>query len=340
MAMETRTFDALQVEETPDNKFIRKIVTRITADLPAGEVLVRVHYSSLNHKDALSAIGNRGVTRRYPHTPGIDAAGVVAESTHAGFQPGSEVIVHCYDLGMNTPGGFGEYIRVPAAWVLPCPQGMTTKESMIYGTAGFTAALSVERLLNYGVKPEQGRVLVSGATGGVGSVAVALLARQGFSVTAGSGKADQHDYLKNLGADHIISREDAVDTKNRALMKEQWAGVVDTVGGPILATALKSTKYGGAVTCCGNVASPNLELTVYPFILRGVALLGIDAAECSMEIRKQVWEKLAGPWKIDTLEGLARIITLAELDHNIELMLQGRLKGRVVLRHGAVSESL
>jgi acrylyl-CoA reductase (NADPH) len=336
--MEARTFRALVVEETGDKKYIRGITTKTTAELPAGEVLVRVHYSSLNYKDALSATGNRGVTRRYPHTPGIDAAGVVMESGLSELPPGTQVIVSCYDLGMNTPGGFGEYIRVPAAWVLPCPSGLTLKESMVFGTAGFTAALSVERLRNHGLHPDQGRVLVTGATGGVGSVAVALLARQGFSITAVSGKADQHDFLYSLGAEKIISRQAATDTKNRALLKEQWAGVVDTVGGPILATAIKGTKYGGAVTCCGNVAAPDLELTVYPFILRGVALLGIDAAKCDMALRRLVWEKLAGPWKLEMLADLAETISLAELDRYIDEMLQGRIKGRVVLYHETVAE--
>lgn len=333
--MKRETFNALQVEQTPEGEFERKIVVRNIEDLPKGEVLVRVNYSSLNYKDALSASGNRGVTRRYPHTPGIDAAGVVEQSAVAQFQPGDRVIVSCYDLGMNTPGGFGEYIRVPAAWVLPCPAQLSLKESMIIGTAGFTAALSIERLLSAGVTPERGRVLVTGATGGVGSLAVALLARQGFTVTAVSGKPEQHEFLLSLGADRVISREKAIDTKNRAMLKAEWAGVVDTVGGPILETALKRVKYGGAVSCCGNVASPNLELTVYPFILRGVSLLGVDAAECDMEVRRRLWAKLAGAWKLENLEELAVIVTLPELEKYIEDMLKGLNKQRVVLQHDA-----
>lgn len=331
--MKTETFKAFQVERTSEAEYVRKIVTRNIEDLPEGEVLVRVNYSSLNYKDALSASGNRGVTRRYPHTPGIDAAGVVAHSAVAQFQPGDRVVVSCYDLGMNTPGGFGEYIRVPAAWVLPCPEKLSLKEAMIIGTAGFTAALSVEHLLNAGVTPERGRVLVTGATGGVGSLAVALLARLGFTVTAVSGKSELHEFLFSLGADRVIPREKAIDTKNRAMLKAQWAGVVDTVGGPILATALKSVKYGGAVTCCGNVASPDLELTVYPFILRGISLLGVDAAECDMEVRRRLWNKLAGPWRLANLEELAVIVTLPELEGYIENMLKGRSRRRVVLQH-------
>lgn len=331
--MTLKIFKAFQVEEISENKYAGKIVSRAISDLPEGDVLVRVHYSSLNYKDALSASGNKGVTKLYPHTPGIDAAGVVVSSTHSAFQPGTEVIVSCYGLGMKTAGGFGEYIRVPAAWVMKCPQGISLKESMIYGTAGFTAALSVEKLLGNGVHPEQGRVLVTGATGGVGSVAVAILAQNGFSVSAVSGKSDQGSFLHKLGADRIISREKAIDPKNRALLKPQWAGVVDTVGGPILAASLKGTKYGGTVTCCGNVASPDLSLTVYPFILRAVSLIGIDAAECPMNVREKVWEKLADSWRINALNDLAQYITLEELAAHIDLMLHGKIKGRVVLCH-------
>ncbi len=244
-----------------------------------------------------------------------------------------KVIVSCYGFGTKVAGGFGEYVRVPAAWVMKCPSGISLKESMVYGTAGFTAALSVKKLLAAGVNPEQGKVLVTGATGGVGSVAVAMLAKEGFKVSAVSGKPDQEEFLRRLGAQALISREKAIDLKDRALLKGQWAGVIDTVGGPILATAIKGTKYGGTVTCCGNVASPELVLTVYPFILRGVSLVGIDAAECPMEVRQEVWQKISGPWKLDCLEELATFITLDELGNYIEQILKGKVKGRVVLCH-------
>ncbi len=330
--MDTIPFKAFQVEENTEQEFTRKIVTRSTSDLPPGDILVQTHYSSLNYKDALSASGNRGVTRNYPHTPGIDAAGVVAQSRHKNFKPGQKVIVSGYDLGMNIPGGFGQYIRVPSGWALPCPDNLSLKESMIFGTAGFTAALSVQRLLDYGIRPEQGQVLVTGASGGVGSIAVALLAKEGFKITAVSGKTDQEDYLKSLGAEKIIPRDQAIDVSNRSIMKELWSSVIDTVGGPILATAIKSTKYSGAVTCCGNVASPDLTLTVYPFILRGISLFGIDSARCAMATREKIWSKIAEPWKLD-LDGIAEIISLNELEKNIDLMLKGRIKGRIVLRH-------
>ena len=333
ITLENKKFRALLVEQSEDNTYTRKIITRSLGDLPVGELLIKVHYSSLNYKDALSASGNRGVTKRYPHTPGIDASGEVVSSNVEEFQVGELVIVTCYGLGMNTPGGFGEFIRVPASWVLPCPEGLSLYEAMVYGTGGFTAALSVERLLSFGVKPEQGKVLVTGATGGVGSFAVALLAREGFDVVAVSGKSDKNQFLLDLGAQRVLPREKAVGSPQRAILKPQWAGVVDTVGGPILATSIKGVKYGGAVTCCGNAASADLDLTVYPFILRAVSLLGIDAAECDMEIRKRIWTKLAGKWKLPDLESMDVTITLEELDRYIEKMLHGQVSGRVILRH-------
>ncbi|MFZ5776249.1 MAG: YhdH/YhfP family quinone oxidoreductase [Thermodesulfobacteriota bacterium] len=326
-----RTFRAMLVSEPTPGQFHRQITVRELDDLPAGEVLVRVRYSSLNYKDALSATGNRGVTRRYPHTPGIDAAGEVAESRAPQFKPGEAVMVSCYDLGMNTPGGFGQYIRVPAAWVMPLPDGLTARESMIYGTAGFTAAQCMERLLRHPVRPEDGKILVTGATGGVGSMAVALLAGQGFHVAAVTGKPEQEAFLRGLGAREIVPRQNAIDQSARMLLKEKWAGVVDTVGGPILATAVKSTRYGGAATCCGNAASPDLSLNVYPFILRGVSLIGIDSAECPMDSRLPLWQRLASDWRLPNLEAMATEISLMELDQYIDSILQGKVRGRLIL---------
>jgi acrylyl-CoA reductase (NADPH) len=286
----TSSFQALVVRETADGEFTRQIEERALADLPDGEVLVCVHYSSLNYKDALSASGHKDVTRSYPHTPGIDAAGVVEESVAAEFRPGDPVIVTSYDLGMNTPGGWGQYIRVPAAWVVPLPQDLTLRESMIYGTAGFTAALSVHRLEAHGLAPDAGEVLVTGATGGVGSLAVAILARAGYQVVAASGKADAGPFLRDLGAAEVVDREAVRDDSGRPLLRGRWAGAVDTVGGEYLATALKSTQYGGAVACCGLVASADLPTTVYPFILRGVSLLGVDSQACPMDTRRHCEE--------------------------------------------------
>jgi acrylyl-CoA reductase (NADPH) len=330
--MSSKTFKALVVSETSDNRYIREIRERTLEDLPAGKVLVRVKYSSLNYKDVLSATGNKGVTKRYPHTPGIDAAGVVAESDSPEFRSGDEVIVTSYDLGMNTPGGLGQYIRVPGAWVVKRPEGLSLRESMIYGTAGFTAALSVHRLMAGGVRPDQGKVLVSGATGGVGSVAVSILAGEGFQVSAVSGRAETREYLLGLGAREVISAEDATDASGRPLLSAQWAGAIDTVGGPLLATTLRSVAYGGVVTCCGNVASADLPLTVHPFILRAVTLAGIDSQNCPMPTRTVVWQKLAGPWKLPHLEQLAEEVTLEGLDAQIEAILNRRHRGRTLVR--------
>jgi acrylyl-CoA reductase (NADPH) len=330
--MAAKTFPALVITETEDKKYRRQIKERTLDDLPAGEVLVRVRYSSLNYKDVLSATGNKGVTRQYPHTPGIDAAGRVEDSQSPDFKPGDEVIVTSYDLGMNTPGGFGQYIRVPAAWVVKRPEGLSLRESMIYGTAGFTAALSVFRLEGAGVSAGQGKILVSGATGGVGSVAVSILAQEGYQVAAVSGRAETHDYLRKIGAAEIVSAEDATDQSAKPLLKALWAGSIDTVGGPLLATTIKSVQYGGVVTCCGNVASPELPLTVYPFILRGVTLIGIDSQNCPMPSRVQVWQNLATKWKLPNLEELATETTLEGLDDQIDLILKRQHKGRTIVR--------
>ena len=329
--MDNRTFKAMVVRETGDKKFVREIDTRNIDELPPGEVLIKVSYSSLNYKDALSATGHRGVTRTYPHTPGIDAAGVVAESHSNLFKPGDEVIVTGFDLGMNTSGGFAEYVRVPASWPVKLPKQLTLKESMIYGTAGFTAALSLLKLEQHGLSPNQGPVLVTGATGGVGSTAVAILAKAGYQVTGATGKTEAKDYLQALGATGVIRREEVTDATGKPLLKDRWAGVIDTVGGNILATALKSTRYGGSVACCGLVASPELHTTVYPFILRGVNLLGIESSMCQPETRNRIWENLSGPWKPNNLTAIASECSLEQLDAKIELILQGKLKGRVVV---------
>ncbi len=328
--MQNKTFKAMVVEETADNQFVRKIMEKSVNELPEGDVLVKVMYSSLNYKDALSAIGNKGVTKKYPHTPGIDACGIVAESLSDDFKTGEEVIVTSYDLGMNTSGGFGEYIRVPAEWIVKLPANMSFKESMIYGTAGFTAGLSVHKL-SHTIKPDHGEILVTGASGGVGSVAVSILVKSGYQVVAVSGIIEERQFLADLGVKDVISREQATDTSGRPLLPGMWAGVIDTVGGDILASAIKSCKYGATVTCCGNVASPDLPLNVYPFIIRSVSLLGVDSQNCPMETRQKIWNKLADEWKLEHLMELASEISLEELDAKIELMLQGKSKGRTIV---------
>ena len=329
--MNVSTFRALVVSKTDEKTFTREITERSISDLPEGEVLIRVHFSSLNYKDGLSCIGNPGVTRNYPHTPGIDASGKVAESSDSRFKEGDSVIVTGYDLGMNTSGGFGEYIRVPADWVVPLPEGMTFKEASIYGVAGFTAALSVDALQKHGVSPEQGEIVVTGSTGGVGSVSVALLSLLGYTVVASTGKKEESEFLQRLGASEIISREEVNDESKKPLLRERWAGAVDTVGGTTLAALLKAAKRGGAVAATGLVASSELSTTVFPFILRGVSLLGIDSGFTPIKLRLEIWNKLAGIWKIPQLEQLTIDSTLEELDPEIDKILAGGQRGRVVV---------
>ena len=328
--MKQQKFQALVVREGEGQQFQRTVEERTTTELSPGEVLIRVHFSSLNYKDALSANGNRGVTKNYPHTPGIDAAGVVSASATDQFKAGDEVICMGYDLGMNTPGGFAEYITVPHNWVLPKPAGISLYETMQIGTAGFTAAQCVERLLALGVRPDQGPVLVTGATGGVGSTAVALLNKLDFQVTAVTGKESEHAFLQELGAINILTRKQAMG-RTAALLRERWAGVVDTVGGDVLAGTVKATQYGGVVTSCGNAASADLPLTVYPFILRGISLVGIDSANCPLERRKEIWQELAGNWRLTMLDSLTTRISLEQLNQYIDEMLAGRTKGRIVI---------
>ena len=323
------TFQALVAEKTTTGQMTQRVQSLPIDRLPANEVLIRVHYSSLNYKDALSATGNPGVTKAFPHIPGIDAAGIVVRSAVPQFQPGTGAIVTGFDLGMNTWGGFAEYISVPAAWVVPLPLEMSLRDSMIWGTAGLTAGLCVEALLRNGV--ESGEVLVTGATGGVGSLATALLSKLGYRVTAVTGKPDQHDYLRSLGASSFLSREEAVNSDARSLLKQRWAGVVDSVGGDVLATAIKSTAYGGCVTACGLVGGAELLLTVYPFILRGVRLIGIDSANCPLPTRQHLWQKLAIDWKLPNLDAIATSVNLTRLPEAIDRILQGQNIGRVLV---------
>lgn len=331
----TDTFRALLVKEKQDDntgkpRHEAAVVERTTDDLPEGDVLIRVRYSSLNYKDALSARGNKGVTRQFPHTPGIDAAGEVA-ADGGGFSAGDEVVVIGYDLGMETDGGFGQYIRVPSGWIVRRPEGLSLREAMIIGTAGFTAALCVEKLLLNGLTPEQGPVLVTGATGGVGSYAVALLARQGFRVTALTGKADAAAYLKGLGAEAILERAELDAASDRPMLKEQWAGAVDTVGGEILSNTLKSLRYGGSVACCGLVASPVFSASVFPFILRGINLLGVDSVNLPLEKKAAVWKRLGKEWKVDDLEQMATEIGFSALSDALETVFRGGARGRYLL---------
>jgi len=330
----TQHFRAYRVSEDAHGEFLGRVTQRRLDELPAGDILVRVRYSSLNYKDALSASGNRGVTRDYPHTPGIDAAGVVVASEHADWRAGDEVIVTGYGLGMDTAGGLAEYIRVPADWVVPRPEGLSAWQAMALGTAGFTAALCVQALIEREVMPETGEILVTGASGGVGSLAVALLAQLGYPVVAASGKPDAADWLRALGAGEVVGRDALVDDSPRALLAERWAGSVDTVGGPALATTLKQVRQHGAVACCGLVASPELVTTMMPFILRGVGLLGVSSQNTPMQRRTGIWRAFAGAWQLQALASIARTISLDDVDAGVAQLLAGEARGRLVVAIG------
>lgn len=327
-------FMALWVSENEDGSFKREIVERNINDLPQHEVLIKVSYSALNYKDALSATGHKGITRNFPHTPGIDASGVVVSDSSGTYKEGTEVLVTSYDLGMNTTGGFGEYIRVPKGWVVPLPQGIDLKQAMVLGTAGFTAGLALYKMEICGQKPEMGSVLVTGSTGGVGSMAVALLHKAGYKVIASTGKKDSIEYLKTLGADEIIDRSEVYDESPKPFLKTRWAGAIDTIGGVTLSTVLKSCGHNGNVATCGLVEKADFNTTVYPFIIKGNNLLGIESAECAMDIRLQVWNNLAGKWKFEIPnEGITEC-NLSELSANyIPMILEGKTRGRVLLKH-------
>ena len=331
--MKNIPYNAFWVTEEADGTFKSQVIRRNTDDLVQNGVLIKVSYSSLNYKDALSATGNKGVTRRYPHTPGIDAAGTIIESNSDKFIPGDKVIVTGYDLGMNTAGGFGEYINVPAEWVVPLPDSLSLKESMILGTAGFTAALSMHHLLRCDQHPEDGPLLVTGATGGVGSLSVAIASKLGFNITASTGKKDKEDYLTRLGAKTVISRSEVDDQSGRMLLRPQWAAAIDTVGGNTLATILKSLKTHGNVASCGNVASPLLNTSVFPFILNGVNLLGVNSATTPMPLRLKLWQNLANEWKPDFQNIEIKTVRLDEMHLSIEKILQGKISGRIILEH-------
>lgn len=326
-------FKALWVTETEDGQFRREIISRNMDDLPAGDVLIRVEYSSLNYKDALSATGNKGITRKFPHTPGIDAAGIVELSRDPAFVVGDEVLVTGYDLGMNTSGGYGSYIRVPASWVVPRPSRYSLRECMVIGTAGFTAAMALYKMECLGMQPDRGPMVVTGSSGGVGSLSVTLLARAGYRVIAVTGKKEIGDYLSFLGASQIESRDFVNDQSSKNLLRPLWAGGIDTVGGNTLHTLLRACQTEGAIVSTGLVGSPQLNTTVYPFILNGVSLLGVGSAETTMEIRKKVWEKLNTDWYIqDKLGAIGKEVTLQELnDTFIDQILQAKIVGRIVV---------
>lgn len=327
-----QTFDALVVNKQ-EEQFSVDVQKLTINDLPEGEVLIQVHYSGVNYKDSLASIPNGNIVKNYPFIPGIDLAGVVVSSEDPRFKEGDEVIATSYEIGVSHFGGYSEYARIPAKWVVPLPDGLTLKKTMIIGTAGFTAALSVQRLQDNGVSPEKGKVLVTGATGGVGSFAISILSKLGFEVEASTGKASEQDYLTSLGATSIVPREEVYDGKIRALGKQKWAAAVDPVGGEPLAALLSQIQYGGSVAVSGLTAGGNVPTTVYPFILRGVNLLGIDSVYCDMETRLKAWERLANVYQSESLEEfIQQEASLAQLPEVLPTLLKAQARGRILVK--------
>ena len=321
-------YRALETTEN-DKLFENSIVEKDISSLPEHDTLIKVKFSSLNYKDALSASGNKGVTRNYPHTPGIDAAGIIVETTGNKFKSGDEVIVTGYDMGMNTYGGFGEYIKVPQEWIVKKPENLSLSESMAFGTAGLTAGLCLRKLLMHGLKPEDGEVFVSGVTGGVGIISLMLFNKLGFEVTAITGKLNQEDLLKDLGAKKIIDRNELDLDLISPLQKPIYSGGIDAVGGKILSNLVCMTSQRAAIACCGMVGGLSLDTSIFPFILRGLSLFGIDSAESLIDTKKEVWQNFASSWKLEMIDDNIKNISLDELPTEIDKILKGEQIGRV-----------
>ncbi|KAB8137891.1 acryloyl-CoA reductase [Gracilibacillus oryzae] len=326
-----QSFKALVVNKEKDQFSVN--VQRLSIDdLPQGEVLIKVHYSSVNYKDSLAATPKGGVVKNYPMIPGIDLAGVVESSADPRFKAGDKVIATSYEIGVSHFGGYSEYARIPAEWVVPLPEGLSLKEAMVIGTAGFTAALSVLSLEKNNL-PSKSKVLVTGATGGVGSFAVSILSRLGYEVEASTGKDEAHSYLKDIGATSVISRDSVYEEKIKPLDEQRWAGAVDPVGGEQLAAILSQIQYGGAVAVSGLTGGAKVPATVFPFILRGVNLLGIDSVYCQMETRRKVWELLASDYKLDNLESIIQAeVSIDQLPDSLPILLEGKAAGRILVK--------
>ena len=331
--MTVETYRAYWIEEKEDGTFQRSVKELPIGTLGESGVLMKVEYAALNYKDALSASGHKGITKRYPHTPGVDAAGSVVEDDTGTFSRGDLVLITGRDLGMNTKGGFGEYIRVPADWLVPMPKGLNTYNAMVMGTGAFTSGLALYKMELNGQHPGMGPILITGASGGVGSMAVAICSRAGYEVIASTGKDSAHDYLRALGASKIIGREDVNIESNRPLLRSFFAGAIDTVGGNTLSTLLKSCAAKGMVATTGLVDSPYFSSNVYPFIIKGISLLGIDSAETESSIRLKVWEKISGDWKPELIDKIGTMIELDQLDQEVQNILQGKTRGRIVVKH-------
>ena len=317
------------VTSEKEKSFFNEIIEQDISALPENDTLIKVKYSSLNYKDALSASGNKGVTRAYPHTPGIDAAGIIEETSSSNFMAGEEVIVTGYDMGMNTFGGFGEYIKVPETWIVKKPPNLSLSDAMAFGTAGLTAGLCLRKLINNGLKPSNGEVFVTGVTGGVGIISLMLFKKLGFTVTAITGKEDQESLLKKLGADKVINRNDLDVDLISPLQKPIYSGGIDAVGGKILSNLICSTSQRASIACCGMVNGLSLNSSIFPFILRGLSLFGVDSAESLIGVKEEVWNNLASSWKLDNINDNIKDISLEKLPQEIEKILAGKQIGRV-----------
>ena len=324
-------YKAYLVEEN-NGEFIGSVKELDVPDLEEGRLLIKVKYSSLNYKDALAATGAKGVVRSYPFVPGVDVAGEIIESSSDDFIPGDEVIATGYKIGMAEFGGFGEIVHLPSEWVVKLPENLSLFNAMCHGTAGITAAECVNKIIKGGISNTL-PVLVSGATGGVGSIAVSLLSKLGYEVHAITGKPDENEMLTSMGATKIISRNDFMSEPLKPLDKALYSSAVDTVGGEMLAKMISMISNNGVVSCCGNVGGAMFTSSVFPFILRGVQLSGVDSAESPIDLKKELWNLLANEWLID-LNNQTKTVNINEIDNEIKKILDGGQIGRVVIKHG------